>query len=52
MPCSEMANHGLWRFDDGMPLAVSVSTSQALPTVRFAAAESVGPLTRNDGSTG
>jgi hypothetical protein len=42
--------NGLWRFDDGMPLALSVSTSQALPTYGSQRPNLVGPLTRNDGA--
>jgi Carboxypeptidase regulatory-like domain len=42
--------NGLWRFDDGMPLALSLSTSQALPTYGSQRPNLVGSLTRNDGS--
>jgi hypothetical protein len=42
--------NGLWRFDDGMPLALSLSTSQALPTYGGQRPNLIGPLTRNDGS--
>jgi hypothetical protein len=42
--------NGLWRFDDGMPLALGLSTSQALPTYGSQRPNLVGPLTRNDGS--
>jgi len=42
--------NGLWRFDDGMPLALSVSTSQALPTYGSQRPNLLGALTRNNGS--
>jgi len=42
--------NGLWRFDNGMPLALTVSTSQALPTYGTQRPNLLGPLTRNDGS--
>jgi hypothetical protein len=42
--------NGLWRFDDGMPLALSLSTSQALPTYGTQRPNLIGPLTRNNGS--
>jgi len=42
--------NGLWRFDDGMPLALSVSTSQALPTYGSQRPSLLGALTRNNGS--
>jgi hypothetical protein len=42
--------NGLWRFDDGMPLALGLSTSQALPTYGGQRPNLIGPLTRNDGS--
>ncbi len=42
--------NGLWRFDDGMPLALSVSTSQALPTYGSQRPNLLAPLTRNNGS--
>lgn len=42
--------NGLWRFDDGMPLALSVSTSQALPTYGTQRPNLLGRLTRNNGS--
>lgn len=42
--------NGLWRFDDGMPLALTVSTSQALPTYGTQRPNLLGPLTRNNGS--
>jgi len=42
--------NGLWRFDDGMPLALGLSTSQALPTYGGQRPNLVGPLTRNDGA--
>jgi hypothetical protein len=42
--------NGLWRFDNGMPLALSVSTSRALPTYGPQRPNLLGPLTRNNGS--
>jgi len=42
--------NGLWRFDNGTPLALSVSTSRALPTYGSQRPNLLGPLTRNDGS--
>jgi len=42
--------NGLWRFDDGMPIALGLSTSQALPTYGGQRPNLVGPLTRNNGS--
>ncbi len=42
--------NGLWRFDNGMPLALSVSTSRALPTYGSQRPNLIGPLTRNNGS--
>jgi hypothetical protein len=42
--------NGIWRFDDGMPLALSVSTSQALPSYGSQRPNLLGPLTKNDGS--
>src|SRR5262249_26879428 len=41
--------NGLWRFDNGMPLALGLSTSQALPTYNTQRPNLIGPLTRNDG---
>jgi hypothetical protein len=40
--------NGLWRFDNGMPLALGLSTSRALPTYGGQRPNLVGPLTRND----
>jgi Carboxypeptidase regulatory-like domain len=42
--------NGIWRFDDGMPIALGLSTSRALPTYGGQRPNLVGPLTRNDGS--
>jgi hypothetical protein len=42
--------NGIWRFDAGMPIALSVSTSRALPTYGSQRPNLLGPLTRNDGS--
>jgi hypothetical protein len=42
--------NGLWRFDNGMPIALGLSTSQALPTYGGQRPNLVGPLTRNDGA--
>jgi hypothetical protein len=42
--------NGLWRFDNGMPVALSVSNSRPLPTYGAQRPNLVGPLTRNDGS--
>ena len=40
--------NGLWRFDNGMPLALSVSNSRALPTYGAQRPNLLGPLTRSD----
>ena len=42
--------NGLWRFDNGMPIALGLSTSRALPTYGGQRPNLVGPLTRNDGA--
>ena len=42
--------NGIWRFDNGIPIALSVSNSRALPTYGAQRPNLVGPLTRNDGS--
>ncbi|MBO0722643.1 MAG: carboxypeptidase regulatory-like domain-containing protein, partial [Blastocatellia bacterium] len=42
--------NGLWRFDDGMPLALGLSTSQSLPTYGGQRPNLIGPLTRNTDS--
>jgi hypothetical protein len=42
--------NGLWRFDNGMPVSLSLSTSRALPTYGAQRPNLIGPLTRNDGS--
>ncbi len=41
--------NGLWRFDDGMPIALSLSTSQALPTYGSQRSNLLRTLTRNNG---
>lgn len=40
--------NGLWRFDNGMPLALSVSNSRPLPTYGAQRPNLVGPLTKSD----
>ncbi|MBO0857048.1 MAG: TonB-dependent receptor [Chloracidobacterium sp.] len=42
--------NGLWRFDNGMPLALGLSTSISLPTYGGQRPNLIGPLTRNNGS--
>jgi hypothetical protein len=42
--------NGLWRLDNGMPLALGLSTSRALPTYGGQRPNLVGPLTRNNGA--
>jgi len=42
--------NGIWRFDDGMPIAMSVSNSRPLPTYGAQRPNLTGPLTRNNGS--
>jgi hypothetical protein len=42
--------NGIWRFDDGMPLALTVSNSQPLPTYGAQRPNLTGTLTRNNGS--
>ncbi|HKD07303.1 MAG TPA: carboxypeptidase regulatory-like domain-containing protein [Bryobacteraceae bacterium] len=42
--------NGIWRFDDGIPIALSVSNSRPLPTYGAQRPNLIGPLTRNDGS--
>jgi hypothetical protein len=42
--------NGIWRFDNGMPLALSVSNSRALPTYGSQRPNLVGPLTLNGGA--
>jgi len=42
--------NGIWRFDDGMPIALGLSTSRALPTYGGQRPNLIGPLTRNSGS--
>jgi hypothetical protein len=42
--------NGIWRFDDGMPIALGLSTSRALPTYGGQRPNLIGPLTRNTGS--
>jgi hypothetical protein len=41
--------NGIWRFDDGMPLALNVSNSQALPTYGAQRPNLTGTLTKNNG---
>lgn len=42
--------NGIWRFDNGMPIALSVSNSRPLPTYGAQRPNLTGPLTRNDGA--
>jgi len=42
--------NGLWRFDNGMPLALGLRTPQALPTYGTQRPNLLGPLKRNDGA--
>jgi hypothetical protein len=42
--------NGIWRFDDGMPLALTVSNSQPLPTYGAQRPNLTGTLTRNNGA--
>jgi hypothetical protein len=42
--------NGLWRFDNGMPLAISLANSRPLPTYGTQRPSLVGPLTRNNAS--
>jgi hypothetical protein len=42
--------NGIWRFDNGMPIALGLSTSRALPTYGGQRPNLVGPLTRNTGA--
>ena len=42
--------NGIWRFDNGMPLSLSVSNSRALPTYGSQRPNLTGTLTRNNGS--
>jgi hypothetical protein len=42
--------NGLWRFDDGMPLAISLANSRPLPTYGTQRPNLIGPLTKNTGS--
>jgi len=42
--------NGIWRFDNGIPIALSVSNSRALPTYGSQRSNLAGPLTRNNGS--
>jgi hypothetical protein len=42
--------NGLWRFDNGLPVALTVSNSRPLPTYGAQRPSLVGPLTRNDGA--
>jgi hypothetical protein len=40
--------NGLWRFDNGLPLALSVSNARPLPTYGAQRPSMTGPLTRTD----
>ena len=42
--------NGIWRFDNGMPLSLTVSNSRALPTYGTQRPNLTGTLTRNNGS--
>jgi hypothetical protein len=42
--------NGIWRFDDGLPLALTVSTSRSLPTYGSQRPNLTGTLTRNNSS--
>jgi len=42
--------NGIWRFDNGMPMALSVSNSRPLPTYGAQRPNLSGTLTRNNGS--
>ena len=42
--------NGLWRFDNGMPLSLTVSNSRPLPTYGAQRPNVLSTLTRNDGS--
>jgi len=42
--------NGIWRFDNGMPVSLSVSNSRPLPTYGAQRPNLIGPLTRNDGA--
>jgi hypothetical protein len=42
--------NGLWRFDNGLPLAISLSNSRPLPTYGTQRPNLIGPLTRGDSS--
>jgi hypothetical protein len=42
--------NGIWRFDNGMPIALSVSNSRALPTYGAQRPNLLGPLTVNTGA--
>jgi hypothetical protein len=41
--------NGIWRFDNGMPLSLTVSNSRALPTYGTQRPNLLGTLTRNNG---
>jgi hypothetical protein len=41
--------NGIWRFDDGIPINLSVSNSRAMPTYGAQRPNLLGPLTRNNG---
>jgi hypothetical protein len=42
--------NGLWRFDNGLPLAISLANSRPLPTYGTQRPNLIGPLTRNNGA--
>jgi hypothetical protein len=42
--------NGIWRFDNGIPIALSVSNSRSLPTYGAQRPNLLATLTRNDGS--
>ncbi|HEY3836468.1 MAG TPA: hypothetical protein VGL72_07850, partial [Bryobacteraceae bacterium] len=42
--------NGLWRFDDGLPLSISLANSRPLPTYGTQRPNLIGPLTRNNNS--
>jgi hypothetical protein len=42
--------NGIWRFDNGQPIALGLSGGQSLPTYGGQRPNLVGPLTRNNGS--
>ena len=42
--------NGIWRFDDGLPIQLTLNGGQSLPTYGAQRPNVVGPLTRNNGS--